>query len=73
MLYVCTWYCREQVERCRGSMIDDRRPEEIRRMRIQMGPLAVATASMAVEALVGSALSRGPTECTRRLDDLPDP
>lgn len=62
---------------------DGRRPEEIRRMRIQMGPLAIATNAMAGEAVGGSALVemgltvalatvRGPTECTRRSDELTD-
>jgi ribonuclease PH len=62
---------------------DGRRPEEIRRMRIQMGPLAIATTAMAGEAVGGSALVemgltvalatvRGPIECTRRSDELTD-
>ena len=62
---------------------DGRKPEEIRRMRIQMGPLAIATSAMAGDAVGGSALVemgltvalatvRGPTECARRSDELPD-
>lgn len=58
---------------------DGRKPEEIRRMRIQMGPLAIATtAGVGGSALVEMGLTvalatvRGPVECTRRSDELPD-
>ncbi|KAL7578420.1 hypothetical protein ACA910_012815 [Epithemia clementina (nom. ined.)] len=56
---------------------DGRRPNEIRRMRIQMGPLS-ASASVGGSALVEMGLTtvlaavRGPLECVRRSDELLD-
>eukprot|EP00978_Attheya_sp_CCMP212_P011162 scaffold27362_cov51-Attheya_sp.AAC.2 len=56
---------------------DGRRPGEIRRMRIQMGPLGPggacsgsALVSMGLTTVLASV--RGPTECARRSDELPD-
>jgi len=60
---------------------DGRKPEEIRRMRVQLGP--VSTITSGGEAVGGSALVemgltvamatvRGPVACQRRSDELPD-
>lgn len=62
---------------------DGRRQEEIRRMRIQMGPLAIGATDIMGESVGGSALVemgltvalatvRGPIECIRRSDELVD-
>lgn len=59
---------------------DGRRPEEIRRMRVQLGPVATTTSGEAVggSALVEMGLTvalatvRGPVACLRRSDELPD-
>lgn len=62
---------------------DGRKPEEIRRMRIQMGPLSNNTTSAGDTTIGGSAMVemgltvalatvRGPMECARRSDELAD-
>jgi exosome complex component RRP41 len=61
---------------------DGRRPGEIRRVRIQMGPTSSGTSassgscagSAVVEMGLTAALAtvRGPTDCARRSDELPD-
>jgi len=59
---------------------DGRRPEEIRRMRVQLGPVSTATSGEAVggSALVEMGLTvalatvKGPIACLRRSDELPD-
>lgn len=63
---------------------DGRKPHEIRRMRIQMGPCAVATTDVDSAGNVGGsalvemgltavlATVRGPVECNRRSDELVD-
>lgn len=62
---------------------DGRRPGEIRRVRIQMGPLPTTTSTTVEEAVGGSALFemgltvalatvRGPVACARRADERPD-
>mmetsp|Transcript_27476 Transcript_27476/g.45434 ORF Transcript_27476/g.45434 Transcript_27476/m.45434 type:complete len:279 (+) Transcript_27476:129-965(+) len=62
---------------------DGRKPEEIRRMRIQMGPIRTTSSGNTSEAVGGSALVemgltialatvRGPMACARRADELPD-
>jgi exosome complex component RRP41 len=56
---------------------DGRKPEEIRRMRIQMGPIATGEAvggSALVEMGLTVALAtvRGPMKCVRRSDERPD-
>mmetsp|Transcript_21359 Transcript_21359/g.46660 ORF Transcript_21359/g.46660 Transcript_21359/m.46660 type:complete len:296 (-) Transcript_21359:808-1695(-) len=62
---------------------DGRRPEEIRRTRVQLGPVSSTTSDTSGEAVGGSALVemgltialatvRGPVACLRRSDELPD-
>jgi len=63
---------------------DGRKPLEIRRMRIQMGPLSGTTSAAAMEDSIGGsalvemgltvalATVRGPMECARRSDELAD-
>ncbi|CAB9528104.1 complex component RRP41 [Seminavis robusta] len=54
---------------------DGRKPEEIRRLRVQLGPLAgEAGGSALVEMGLTMALAvvKGPMECLRRSDELPD-
>jgi ribonuclease PH len=54
---------------------DGRKAEEIRRMRIQMGPLGDSVGGSAlVEMGLTAVLAtvRGPLECTRRSDELSD-
>lgn len=63
---------------------DGRRPEELRRMTIQMGPSGGGESSVGSGLTAsGSALVRmglttvlarvmGPTDCTRKADELPD-
>ena len=54
---------------------DGRKQEEIRRMRIQMGPLGDSNGGSALVEMgltVVLATVRGPMECTRRSDELPD-
>ena len=54
---------------------DGRKPEEIRRMRIQIGALSSAGGGSALVEMgltVVLATVRGPIECTRRSDELPD-
>jgi exosome complex component RRP41 len=57
---------------------DGRKPEEIRRLRVQMGCLGEETTSVAGSALLEMGLTmalasvRGPMECARRSDELSD-
>mmetsp|Transcript_30065 Transcript_30065/g.42625 ORF Transcript_30065/g.42625 Transcript_30065/m.42625 type:complete len:273 (-) Transcript_30065:429-1247(-) len=53
---------------------DGRRPEEIRRMRIQMGPLSAHGGSAVVEMGLTVVLAsvRGPIECSRRSEERSD-
>jgi len=53
---------------------DGRKPHEIRRMRIQMGCCGNSKGSAVVEMGLTTALATvtGPSECTRRSDELPD-
>jgi exosome complex component RRP41 len=59
---------------------DGRKPHEIRRMRVQLGPISTTTSGEAVggSALVEMGLTvalatvRGPLACLRRSDELPD-
>mmetsp|Transcript_54095 Transcript_54095/g.161948 ORF Transcript_54095/g.161948 Transcript_54095/m.161948 type:complete len:91 (-) Transcript_54095:1399-1671(-) len=55
---------------------DGRKPKEIRRMKIQMGPVdpTNATGSALVQMGLTTVLAsvRGPIECARRSDELPD-
>ncbi|KAL3945366.1 MAG: hypothetical protein SGBAC_000571 [Bacillariaceae sp.] len=57
---------------------DGRKPEEIRRMRIQMGPITSTAKSVGGSALVEMGLTvvlatvKGPMACVRRSDELPD-
>lgn len=55
---------------------DGRKPEEIRRMRIQMGSISSQTvggsALVEMGLTIAMATVRGPMECARRSDELPD-
>ena len=57
---------------------DGRKPEEIRRMRIQLGPISSTGESVGGSALVEMGLTvvlatvKGPMACVRRSDELPD-
>jgi exosome complex component RRP41 len=54
---------------------DGRKPEEIRRMRIQLGPRSSSEGGSAVVEMGLTAVlatARGPMACTRRSDELPD-
>jgi exosome complex component RRP41 len=54
---------------------DGRKPEEIRRMRIQMGPISSFEGGSAVVEMgltIALATARGPLACQRRSDELPD-
>ena len=57
---------------------DGRKPEEIRRMRIQMGPVSSSSGACGGSAVVEMGLTqvlataRGPISCTRRSDERPD-
>lgn len=55
---------------------DGRKPEEIRRLRVQMGCLSQGTVSGSALVEMGLTVAlasvRGPTECARRSDELPD-
>mmetsp|Transcript_5865 Transcript_5865/g.12759 ORF Transcript_5865/g.12759 Transcript_5865/m.12759 type:complete len:272 (+) Transcript_5865:155-970(+) len=56
---------------------DGRKPHEIRKMSIQIGPLtscgaASGSAIVQMGLTVALATVRGPAECTRRSDELPD-
>jgi exosome complex component RRP41 len=57
---------------------DGRKPNDIRQVRIQMGPLTSDGGSAGGSALIEMGLTvalatvRGPVECTRRSDELPD-
>mmetsp|Transcript_5513 Transcript_5513/g.15958 ORF Transcript_5513/g.15958 Transcript_5513/m.15958 type:complete len:292 (-) Transcript_5513:144-1019(-) len=53
---------------------DGRKPEEIRRMRVQLGPLVSVRGSALVEMGLTVVLAsvQGPLSCIRRSDELPD-
>ena len=59
-----------------GLRNDGRKHHEVRRLRIQLGPLAAeqcnGSALVEMGLTVALASVRGPIECTRRSDELPD-
>jgi exosome complex component RRP41 len=51
---------------------DGRKPSELRRVRVQLGPLDSGSALVQMGLTTAIATCRGPIECQRRGDELPD-